>query len=350
MRAVSNLAHAMSVLKDVETALVTPLRFRYNFRKTEKIQKGRLNIYRIPYLSLFHLLPLLRKYDVINIHGVSFFNALMGNRWFHSSSAKIIYTAHGLIPLEKKFGYRYSLIKQYMEKWLVCRSDGITTVSEETKRLIIDAYSIHPDKIHVIGNGVDERFFHPIRAHTKARKDGITRILFVGSIVPIKGLDFLLKSIECVKNLPIVLRLVGNKTSYFNLLKEKYLSLFQNRKVVHTGPAAQNQLMRYYSESDFLVLTSEYDQYPQAVLEAFAMAKPAIISDRVGVKTIFEDGKDGFIVPFNNVGMLAERIKFLTENPDLCRKMGENARIKAEKNAWTLIAKKYVDLFYKMCV
>jgi len=348
MRVVVNLAQSLSALEHTETMLFTPQRFRHSFHGTERIQHGNLKIYRIPYTSLVRAFRLKKEYHVVNIHGISFFNYMMGSRWFRPESVKTIYTVHGVIPLEKKYGYRYSPIKQWMEKRLVCRSDLITTVSEETKRLIIDTYHILPEKISVIGNGVDTRIFHPAATVAKARKEGITRILFVGSIVPIKGLDFLLASIDSVKNLPIVLHLVGNKTPYLDHLSKKYSSLFQGQKVVYAGPVEQEKLMQYYSESDFLVLTSEYDQYPQAVLEAFAMGKPAIVSDRVGVKIIIEDGKDGFVVPFGDVEMLTEKIKLLAGNHGLCMKMGEYARRKAEKNSWMMIAKKYSALFHKI--
>lgn len=344
MRVVANLSQALSDLENTDVTLLTPFRFREIFKIHKKIKKGNLTILRFHYLYIIKIMKSLKKFDVINVHSVSLYNLLIAYP-FYQRHAKVVYTAHGLIPLEKKFGYRYSRLKQWIEKQLVNKSDFIATVSEQTKKLIMDTYFVPDDKITVINNGVDINTFHPVKGSQYKTVNKIVQILFVGTIVPIKGLEFLFNSLNQLNHLKFVLKMVGRKTPYLSELINSYTTLFVGKKVQYIGPMDQEKLIQCYSETDFVVLTSQYDQYPQVVLEAFAMHKPVIISDRVGAKSLITGEKEGFIIPYGDIDLLAAKMKILAENKKMRLKMGENARLKAEKNTWSDIAKQYSDYF-----
>jgi glycosyltransferase involved in cell wall biosynthesis len=172
-----------------------------------------------------------------------------------------------------------------------------------------------------------------------------TQIAFIGSITPIKGLEFLLDSIRRLGHLTFTLKLIGEKTDYLNFLNKKYDILFKKNIVTYCGTMGQNELIRNYSDSDFCILPSEYDQFGQVVLEAFAMGKPVIVSDRVGARVIIEEGKDGFIVPYGNIEIMSQCIEKLIVHKKIRLEMGENARHKAEKFSWYNIAEQYNDFF-----
>jgi glycosyltransferase involved in cell wall biosynthesis len=87
------------------------------------------------------------------------------------------------------------------------------------------------------------------------------------------------------------------------------------------------------------------EEISRALLEWMAMGKPVIASKVGCIPEILEDGKNGFIVPPGDSGALADRMKFLLENPAQAAQMGENNRKlcaerfsrKAFRSAWDRI-------------
>jgi glycosyltransferase involved in cell wall biosynthesis len=342
-RVVYNLSHALSIIPGVSVSLLKPYRFRHFSKKSSLLQSENFRVYQIAYATLPDFFRKHPEYQVVNIHGVSLFGFLCLCASLTRPSMKSIYTAHGLIPLENTLGYDYPKSTEFFEKQLVQRSSFVTTVSHQTQNALMRTYGITDKKITVIPNGVDLRDFTP--RHVMKHGNRKIILLFVGSILPIKGLDFLLNAVRLVENPSIVLKIIGKETPYLSTLQQKHEHLFRTGRVIFCGPKKQDELRLAYSESDVFLLTSEYDQYGQTVLEAFAMEKPAIISDRVGIKAIMTEGREGFIVPFGNDALLADRIRRLADNSSLRIRMGENARHTAERNSWASIAGRYLQFF-----
>jgi glycosyltransferase involved in cell wall biosynthesis len=75
---------------------------------------------------------------------------------------------------------------------------------------------------------------------------------------------------------------------------------------------------------DVFVFPSAKEQWGLVVNEAMNAAKPVVVSDRVGcAPDLVRDGVNGFVFPVGDIGALAERLRRLTEDPELARRMGE---------------------------
>ena len=81
----------------------------------------------------------------------------------------------------------------------------------------------------------------------------------------------------------------------------------------------------------FLVHTSEIEGCPNVVLEAMACGRAVVATDAGDIPYLVEDGKTGFVVPQKDEGMLADRIEALLRDHELCRRMGNAGRKKAEQ-------------------
>jgi glycosyltransferase involved in cell wall biosynthesis len=68
---------------------------------------------------------------------------------------------------------------------------------------------------------------------------------------------------------------------------------------------------------DIAVSTSEFEGFPNTVVEYFAAKKPVVSTDVGGVKEIMEDGVNGFVVPFGEIETLEKRITDLISDPQL---------------------------------
>jgi glycosyltransferase involved in cell wall biosynthesis len=342
MRVVYYLAESLSKLDDTSVTVMTPHRMRKFFARSRVLNREDPFVVRKAYAQFLRHGVKNSNFDIVNIHGVSLFNRLALRRSIFGNRCCYVYTAHGLINLEKDLGYSYSRLACHLEEDLICDSDFITTVSEDTKRFLYESYPVSENKIMVIGNGVDTESFYP--GSSEKREDQI-HILFVGDMLPVKGLEFLFKALQKIQEMPWKMVLAGKSSSYFQQLQKKYKTLFDSDKVIYMGLLGQSDLLKEYIKADFCVLPSAYDQFPQVVLEAMAMGKPVIVSDRVGNRHLIRKGKNGFIVPFGKHDILAERIKSLAESRDLLRRMKYEARDSAEQNRWIKIAMKYREFF-----
>ena len=65
---------------------------------------------------------------------------------------------------------------------------------------------------------------------------------------------------------------------------------------------------------------------PKSLIEAAAIAKPIITTDMPGCRSIVKHNYNGLLVEPKNIASLVKNIKFLLDNPDICRTFGRNGR------------------------
>lgn len=339
-RVVYNLSHELSKGR-CELVLIKKKRYKDFLRKDMYEKDKNLIVFNTSHLGL--VLNLIKdKYNIINIHSMSsYFIIPLVLKKLRIIDSKIIFVSHGLVPIEKEnqryeYPYRYFLYQKICLYW----SDHIISVSNHLRSAIIEKYKIKEDKISVIHNGVEEKFF----AKTEGSFLAISQyILFIGEITKIKGLDFLLSAVQKLDEYCLII--IGKETAYIKELKEKYYTLFDSGKVIYMGEVNSQALSLAYSNAKFLVLPSIYDPYPMVVLEAMAAGKPVIISENVGSKEIIENGKEGFVVPFDDIDSLVNALKNLLNDENAVKKMGQLARQKALKNTWSVKTKEYLEIF-----
>lgn len=100
-----------------------------------------------------------------------------------------------------------------------------------------------------------------------------------------------------------------------------------------------------YNTSDVFVMTSEYEGMPNSLMEAMAIGLPCISTDcKSGPSELIENDVNGFLIPINDINTLVNKIKFLFENTNIARKLGENAREKMKTNYTPqIIAERFVN-------
>jgi len=101
---------------------------------------------------------------------------------------------------------------------------------------------------------------------------------------------------------------------------------------------------KIYCDCSVYVQPSVTEGFGIQVLEAMAYARPVIVSEGAGACELVEDGKEGFIVPIRDAEAIREKVEYFYDNPDEVRRMGKNAREKAEKYSWEIIENKYQKL------
>ena len=92
----------------------------------------------------------------------------------------------------------------------------------------------------------------------------------------------------------------------------------------------EDRYLELMSRARLVVLTLQDTQYAagqMVLLDALAMGKPVIVTKTVGTVDYVEDGKTGLLVEPGNVLQLKEKIVLLTNNPELRKTLGKNAKI-----------------------
>jgi len=74
-----------------------------------------------------------------------------------------------------------------------------------------------------------------------------------------------------------------------------------------------------------------------------ACAKPVIVSTNTFAGDVIEDGVDGFIVPIRDPDAIADRLRFLRDNPARRERMGAAARRKALQFSWDAYGQRAVE-------
>jgi len=105
---------------------------------------------------------------------------------------------------------------------------------------------------------------------------------------------------------------------------------------------------KVYNDCSAYVQPSVTEGFGIPVLEAMAYARPVIVTEGAGSCELVDDGKDGFIVPIRDPDAIKDKIEYFHDNPDEVKRMGKNAREKAEKYSWKIIENKYQKLIQEV--
>jgi glycosyltransferase involved in cell wall biosynthesis len=183
-----------------------------------------------------------------------------------------------------------------------------------------------PKYTHVVRNGVDLNRFpmSPVPNHGKIR------IIGVGSLLPVKRWDRLITASATLKQrgLDFSLDIVG-EGPLRQPLEQQVRDLGLSDRVKLIGYA--EDIPQLMSCATFLTHTSEIEGNPNVIAEAMACGRAVVAMEAGDIPYLVDDDKTGFVVPNGNREKLVERMTTLIRDPNLCRRMGEAARAKAER-------------------
>lgn len=182
-------------------------------------------------------------------------------------------------------------------------------------------------RVTVLPNAVPGPIKAPIRPVRKT-----TRLLFLGRIVPVKGLPVLFKALsspELIKR-DWILRLVGDGERERHEIMVRECGL--EDRVTFTGWQSQADCRRELAEADVLVQPSFAEGLPMAILEAMAYGL-AIVATPVGsVGDALSHETSGLLVPPRDAGALAQALARAIDDPALRVRLGERARADYERS------------------
>jgi glycosyltransferase involved in cell wall biosynthesis len=190
-----------------------------------------------------------------------------------------------------------------------------------------------PDRVSVILKGVDHHRFAPGDTAAARRIVGLPErptILFVGSLIPRKGLELLFAALELVRErIPDVQLIVcgtgPDAAKLERLIQERQLAAH----VRMLGWVQRNVIPDYFRACDVFVLPSLSEGSGNVLVEAAACAKPAIGTNDSGIPDYVDHGITGWLFEKNNPRDLADKLLDVLTNSELANRMGAAARERA---------------------
>lgn len=199
---------------------------------------------------------------------------------------------------------------------------------------------------HVIWGGVDTDMYSPRPDHPRERS-----VLFVGRLLPHKGVDILIRAVDA----DTPLHIVGAPDDARYLHDIRQLAAGRNVRF-HLG-CDDEHLVEMFRRAGCAVLPSVYHTmygtYTAApellgltLLEAMSCATPVVCTDVGGMPEVVQDQVCGFVVPPNEVHALAAKIRRLLDRPDEARRMGGEARNRVlSRFTWPMVVQRCLEVY-----
>ena len=281
------------------------------------------------------------KYDVVHIHaeGPAFFSCLpkmLGKR--------VVVTIHGIDWQREKWqsGFGSKFIRQG-EKNAVKYADEIIVLSKGVQEYFKETYG---RETHFIPNGVNRPQIR--KANLITEKFGLKKdsyILFLGRLVPEKGIRYL---VEAFKNVKIDKKLViaGGSSDTDSFMEELKELAKGDKRILFTGFVQGAMLEELYSNAYIYTLPSDLEGMPLSLLEAMSYGNCCLVSDIPECAEVVED--KALIFKKSDVEDLREKLQDACDHSELVMKMKKQAAdFICEKYNWDEVVKETMKLYRK---
>lgn len=207
--------------------------------------------------------------------------------------------------------------------------DELIFLNNDDKKDLIDRFDIKVKSINILGGiGVDLDKF----SYTKTPIDPIN-FIFIARLLAEKGIFEYLEAAKIVKEKykDVKFYIFGSFDEHnpFGLTQEELKPYLDSDVVIY--PGFVNDIKERIVNSSIFVLPSYYREgVPRSTQEAMAIGRAVITTNSVGCRETVEDGVNGFLVPPFDSKILAQKMTYFIQNPDMIVQMGIESRKIAE--------------------
>lgn len=201
----------------------------------------------------------------------------------------------------------------------------VVVTSEMTGRILETDYHVRADRIRVARPGND-----PVPQASGSR-DGVVRLISVGSVVPGKGYDLLMPALATLIDLPWQLVIAGDRRRDVAAVARLEAAIKTHglvRRVTMRGAVKSEHLAELYLAADIFVLPSRFESYGMALTETIAYGLP-VVSTTAGAIPHTVPANSGLLVPPEDTIALAEALRRLIGDQAERHRLARNARAAA---------------------
>ena len=231
-----------------------------------------------------------------------------------------------------------------IEKDGMNQADHIITVSEHTRRTVIEKYGISPDKVSTVHNAVEPLPEDYLKIEKTPRKEKI--VTFLGRITMQKGPEYFVEAaamvLKKVHNVRFVMAGGGD-------MMEKMIRLAARRGISDRfhfiGFLRGKEVYEMYKNSDVFIMPSVSEPFGIAPLEAMQMGVPSIISKQSGCAEILSNV---IKVDYWDVNEMANAIYSIITYPAMFRQLQERGLDEVGQVVWKKAGTKVINIYKKL--
>ena len=231
-----------------------------------------------------------------------------------------------------------------IEKDGMNQADHIITVSEHTRRTVIEKYGISPDKVSTVHNAVEPLPEDYLKIEKTPRKEKI--VTFLGRITMQKGPEYFVEAaamvLKKVHNVRFVMAGGGD-------MMEKMIRLAARRGISDRfhfiGFLRGKEVYEMYKNSDVFIMPSVSEPFGIAPLEAMQMGVPSIISKQSGCAEILSNV---IKVDYWDVNEMANAIYSIITYPAMFRQLQERGLDEVGQIVWKKAGTKVINIYKKL--
>lgn len=248
--------------------------------------------------------------------------------------AKLAFTIHDLDYVEPDLPWSHlPEVRRARRAWLaklrpMCRrADVVLAVSAFTRQRIVELLGVAPEKVAVVGNGVDDRFF--ALADLPAAPTDRPYLLQVGAMIDKKGARAVLALARelAARKSPVEIRISGK-------IEEKFQSAVAALPNIRPlGYVPDDALTGALRGAVALILLSRYEGFGMPPLEAMAAGVPAVVSHHASLPEVVGDA--AAVVDPEAPESVAEAVDRLLGDPAHRAAMIARGRARAEGFRWS---------------
>lgn len=278
------------------------------------------------------------KYDVVHFHAEGPCAMLWLPKLF---GKRCIATIHGIDWQRAKWGGFASKYIKFGEKIAAKYADEIIVLSEGVQKYFMDTYGRNTV---FIPNGVNRpipRSPQLIKEKYGLDKDGY--ILFLGRLVPEKGITYL---IEAFKGITTDKKLViaGGSSDTDTFMQELKKIAEGDNRIVFTGFVQGQMLEELYSNAYVYTLPSDLEGMPLSLLEAMSYGNCCLTSDIAECAEVVED--KAILFKKSDIDDLKEKLQYACDNPDTVKILKDGAAdFICQKYNWDAVVEQTLKLY-----
>ena len=248
----------------------------------------------------------------------------LNRRLKNSVNYRIISIVHHLRSSEHHPGWQ-QVIYSAVEKRYLKSADGFIYNSHNTRREV--EALVGDKKSSVIAYPAGDRFQPDLTLElieSRAQQDSPLKILFLGNVIPRKGLQTLLEALNLIAENNWRLSIIGSlllDSKYVQLNKLYVQSHGLEDKIVFYGLLEDEQLKEVLRTSHILAVPSYHEGFGIAYLEGMGYGLPAIASTAGGASEVVTHGVNGYLVPPDDCAKVSKHIAQLVNDRQLLLKI-----------------------------
>lgn len=233
---------------------------------------------------------------------------------------------------------------------LAHRSAAVSVALSPEMFTRIKAHGVLPERIALIPNGLNPNEIGLDDANPTPLEHWLQRplrLLFVGRLDPIKGVEVLLAALAIVQRsgVKIHLDIVGTATEQRRHQLRQLAKQLDVEQLIHwIGAVPRGSLAMHYRKCHAVVVPSMDDPLPTVVLESMACERPLIGTSVGGIKYMVLANKTGLLIPPSNPQLLAMAIERLDVDRAWLRRASQDSKERSFEFSWEQTSEKLMQV------